>query len=147
MRNKVSRSPLPVHIQLEVGMSPALALLSLFNRLFRLQTVLKKLVKEIPTDWEGVSKYPVKWKAYAEGFATMGPKLRSWVKKKTGELLGEEEASMVDFVMSHLKDEGSAKKMLASLSPVLDNEAEPFVTRLYRMLIYETLKYSLGLSE
>jgi RNA-binding protein 25 len=108
---------------------------------------LKKLVKEIPTDWEGVSKYPVKWKSFAEGYSIMEPKLRGWVQKKTGELLGEEEASMVDFVMGHLKDQGTAKKMLTALSPVLDNEAEPFVTRLYRMLIYETMKYSLGLSE
>lgn len=77
----------------------------------------------------------------------MEPKLRGWVQKKTGELLGEEEASMVDFVMTHLKEQGTAKKMLASLSPVLDSEAEPFVTRLYRMLIYETLKYASGLSE
>lgn len=124
-----------------------MSMLVVSNRRIWLQSVLKKLVKEIPTDWEGVSKYPVRWKAYAEGYSTMGPKLRAWVQKKTGELLGEEEASMVDFVMTHLKEQGSAKKMLDSLSAVLDNEAEPFVTRLYRMLIYETLKYSSGLSE
>jgi RNA-binding protein 25 len=111
------------------------------------QAALKKLIKEIPTDWAGVSKFTINWSAFDEGISSTGPKIRNWVKKKTGELLGEEEISMVEFVMVHLKEHGSAKKLLASMDPVLDKEAEPFVTRLYRMLIFETQKYALGLVE
>jgi len=43
---------------------------------------------------------------------------------------------VVEKVGEHL----SAKDMVGELEPVLDNEAEPFVIKHWRMLIYETLK-------
>ena len=47
---------------------------------------------------------------------------------------------LVEFVVEKVGEHLSAKDMVSELEPVLDNEAEPFVIKLWRMLIYETLK-------
>jgi RNA-binding protein 25 len=47
---------------------------------------------------------------------------------------------LVEFVVEKVGEHLSAKDMVGELEPVLDNEAEPFVIKLWRMLIYETLK-------
>ena len=63
------------------------------------------------------------------------------------ELMGAEEASMVEFVMSQLNDHTPPAKMHEELAPVLDDEADAFVLKLYRMVIFETQKHAQGLQE
>ena len=59
------------------------------------------------------------------------------------ELLGMEEASLVDFVMSRLAERASPEALMGDVGAVLDEEAEAFCVKLYRMVIYETSKYKL----
>ena len=61
--------------------------------------------------------------------------------------MGAEEASMVEFVMGQLNDHTAPSKMHEELSPVLDDEADNFVLKLYRMVIFETQKHAQGLQE
>ncbi|CAL8467178.1 g6714 [Coccomyxa elongata] len=101
---------------------------------------IRKLMDTIPTEPEAVFAYPIKWEAFDKYNFRMAPKLSQWVLRKTAELLGEEEHSMVEYVMKMLKEHVQPAKMIQTLSEVMDNETKPFVHKLYRMVIYETEK-------
>ena len=96
------------------------------------------LIESIPTDKKKLFKYDVDWRTYDA--SNLSGSVQRWVSKKVAELLGEEEPSLVEFVVEKVGEHLSAKDMVSELEPVLDNEAEPFVIKLWRMLIYETLK-------
>ena len=78
------------------------------------------------------------WDAYDTCF--LAASVKRWVAKKVTELLGEEEPSLVEFVVEHTDKHAGAAELTAELTPVLDAEAESFVVKLWRMVIYETLK-------
>ena len=111
------------------------------------KTAIKELIAQVPTDSKSVFAYPVDWKAYHKGGAALREKIAAWVSKKTTELLGEEEASMVEFIMTQLDEHAAPSKLLEELSAVLDEEANPFVFKLFRMVIFETLKHAADLQE
>lgn len=67
-------------------------------------------------------------------------RLKTWVTKKITELLGEEEATFVDFILEKVKAHVAAPSFLVELEPVLDSEAEVFMIKLWRMLIFEILR-------
>jgi len=96
------------------------------------------LIESIPTDKKKLFKYDVDWRTYDA--SNLSGSVQRWVSKKVAELLGEEEPSLVEFVVEKVGEHLSAKDMVSELEPVLDNEAEQFVIKLWRMLIYETLK-------
>lgn len=62
------------------------------------------MMDTIPTEPEAVFAYPIKWEAFDKYNFRMAPKLSQWVLRKTAELLGEEEHSMVEYVMKMLKE-------------------------------------------
>lgn len=64
-------------------------------------------------------------------------KMRPWIGKKIAEFLGEEESTLVDFILQSMLKHDSAEKMLELLDPLLDEEAELFVLKMWRMLIFE----------
>lgn len=72
--------------------------------------------------------------------------MRPWIVKKVMEFLGEEEESLVDFIVTKVKEHASGPEMLEHLMPVLDDEAEMFVLKMWRMLIFEVRRVELGLS-
>ena len=53
---------------------------------------------------------------------------------------------MVDYIVSCTKDHVQAEKMLELLQSILDVEAEMFVLKMWRMLIFEIKKVESGLS-
>ena len=63
------------------------------------------------------------------------------------QLLGVQEPTLVDYVVKLLGQHTSPASLHAELSPVLDNDTETFVIKLYRMVIYETEKAALGLAK
>ena len=72
----------------------------------------------MPTETKAVFTYPIDWKAFDEGGQGLRKKIQAWVEKKTAELLGVAEASMVEFIMSKLDEHISAKKLLEELLQV-----------------------------
>jgi RNA-binding protein 25 len=66
-------------------------------------------------------------------------KMRPWVIKKIMEYLGEEEKTLVDFILSKIAGHKPPTEILDQLSLVLDEEAEGFVIKLWRALIFEML--------
>ncbi|EOD15346.1 hypothetical protein EMIHUDRAFT_211507 [Emiliania huxleyi CCMP1516] len=62
---------------------------------------------------------------------------RGWVSKKMEEYLGEDEPTLVNFVLDKLAARTAAAEVEAEVAKVLDEEAEPFTVKLWRMLLFE----------
>ncbi|PNW80034.1 hypothetical protein CHLRE_08g375084v5 [Chlamydomonas reinhardtii] len=107
------------------------------------KAALKAMMDTIPTARDGVFSYAIKWDHY--NAATMGEKFRGWVAGKVEQLLGVPEPTLVDYVVKLLGNRTGPEQLHAELAPVLDNDTETFVIKLYRMVIYETEKAALGL--
>lgn len=107
------------------------------------KTMLRKIMDNIPVSKEGVFSYKIKWDKYDAGMA--GSNVTKWVGKKIHEMLGVEEPTLVNFIMQQLSQHNTPSKLLGELSPILDEETDPFVLKLYRMVIYETERAALGL--
>lgn len=73
-------------------------------------------------------------------------KMRPWISKKITEFLGEEEKSLVDFIVSSTRKHVTAATMLELLEAILDDEAEMFVLKMWRMLIFEVRRVETGLA-
>ncbi len=63
------------------------------------------------------------------------------------QLLGVKEPTLVEYVVKLLGQHTAPSVLYVELSPVLDNDTETFVIKLYRMAIYETEKAALGLGQ
>ncbi|GIL52376.1 hypothetical protein Vafri_8264 [Volvox africanus] len=109
------------------------------------KAALKAMMDSIPTSREGVFSYEIKWSYY--NASAMGEKFKGWVSSKVQQLLGVPEPTLVDYVVKLLGQHTTPCMLHAELSPVLDNDTETFVIKLYRMVIYETEKAALGLSQ
>ena len=66
--------------------------------------------------------------------------MRPWVTKKMTEYLGEEEDTLTDFILSKLKARAPPQDLLTELKVVLDEDADVFVMKLWRMFIFSGLK-------
>lgn len=69
--------------------------------------------------------------------------LKSWLVRKIVEYLGEEEATLTEFILTKLKSRCKPDELLTELTAVLDDDAEPFVIKLWRMMIFSVLKANL----
>jgi len=61
--------------------------------------------------------------------------LRRWVSNKIIEYLGEEEKTMIDFVLDQISKRCTSTKMLEEMGMVLDEDAEGFVRELWKILL------------
>ena len=83
---------------------------------------------------EEVFASPVNWEAVeaTEGLTEL---LRVWVTDKIIEYLGEEETTMIDFVLHQVTKRCAPQDMLEELTMVLDEDAEGFVVALWQKLL------------
>ncbi len=66
------------------------------------------------------------------------PDVRKFVKEQIVEYLGEEEATLIDFVMNHLKKneiERKTQPLLEEMALVLEEDGEPFVLAIFRKIV------------
>eukprot|EP01114_Cavostelium_apophysatum_P011221 TRINITY_DN2542_c0_g1_i7.p1 TRINITY_DN2542_c0_g1~~TRINITY_DN2542_c0_g1_i7.p1 ORF type:complete len:517 (+),score=224.15 TRINITY_DN2542_c0_g1_i7:470-2020(+) len=98
----------------------------------------KSVIERIPTEKEKLFDFPMEWDV-VEKMNIVEDKMRPWITKMIGELLGEEEKSLIDFITSKIVTKMPAKAILEQLKLVLDEEAETFVIKLWRKLIFEML--------
>ena len=73
-------------------------------------------------------------------------RMRPWISKKITEFLGEEETSLVNYIVSTTQEHVNASEVLHRLQSILDDEAEMFVLKMWRMLIFEIKKVETGLA-
>ncbi|EDO32076.1 predicted protein, partial [Nematostella vectensis] len=72
-------------------------------------------------------------------------RIRPWINKKIVEYIGEEEPTLTEFICSKVLSGSPPKSILDDVSMVLDEEAEVFVVKMWRLLIYETEAKKIGL--
>ena len=71
---------------------------------------------------------------------TLHERMRPWISKKITVFLGEEEKILVDYIVSSTQEHVKASQILELLQSILDEEAEMFVLKMWRTLIFEIKK-------
>ncbi|XP_022725200.1 RNA-binding protein 25-like isoform X2 [Durio zibethinus] len=104
----------------------------------------KQLIDMIPKTKEELFSYEINWDVYDQH--ALHERMRPWISKKITEFLGEEEKTLVDYVVSSTQEHVKASQMLELLQSILDEEAEMFVLKMWRMLIFEIKKVETGLA-
>lgn len=110
----------------------------------------KKAMALVPSDQESVFNYSIKWRLLDEA-TKIQETIFGWIKKKiqdlivpVGEELGDEELSYCEYIMSMVKKHETADSVLQNVRDVLDEDAQDFVTKLYKVLIFESEKINFG---
>merc|ERR1712029_498143 len=96
---------------------------------------IKSLIDKIPTDKNDLFAYAVDWDHVDQGLIEKC--IRPWVNKKIAEYIGEPEPTLTDFICSKVLAGSTPKAVLEDVQMVLDEEAEVFVVKMWRLLIYE----------
>jgi RNA-binding protein 25 len=102
---------------------------------------LLSLIDSIPTGRAELFAHPVDWAVFDS--LRLAETVSRWAAKKVAELLGEAEPSLVEFVTAQTAAHCAPDALLTELQDVLDDEAEAFVVKLWRLIIFETLKSKL----
>jgi len=109
--------------------------------------VIKGLIERIPTDRGALFAYPIRWE-YLDGSGDlMEKRIIPWIKKKLIEIIGEDEPTLVEFVSTRLKHKTKPEYILQEIKIALDEEADMFVVKLWRLLIYETEAREEGINQ
>jgi len=96
---------------------------------------IQSLIEKIPTDKTALFEYNVDWDLVDNQL--MEKRIRPWVNKKIAEYIGEPEPTLTDFICSKVLAGSAPKAILDDVQMVLDEEAEVFVVKMWRLLIYE----------
>ena len=94
----------------------------------------QQLAREIPTDTEGLWKWPVSWDFVGEDVLKQ---LRPLTEKKIMEYLGVQEQMLVDVVEDHIRKRGSAEELVGELEGVSLFQIRFNITSIYTI---KTLK-------
>ncbi|XP_032440509.1 RNA-binding protein 25b isoform X1 [Xiphophorus hellerii] len=104
---------------------------------------IKSLIEKIPTAKPELFSYSLDWSMVDT--TLMERRVRPWINKKIIEYIGEEEPTLVDFVCSKVMAHSMPQSILDDVAMVLDEEAEVFIVKMWRLLIYETEAKKIGL--
>ncbi|KAI9125204.1 hypothetical protein K1719_003820 [Acacia pycnantha] len=104
----------------------------------------KQLIDMIPKTKDELFSHEINWAVYDKH--RLHERMRPWISKKITEFLGEEEKTLVDYIVSSTQEHVKASQMLELLQSILDEEAEMFVLKMWRMLIFEIKKVESGLA-
>lgn len=105
---------------------------------------IKELVDRIPTDKEGLWNWNVKWEFLSKNL--LQNKLTPFVAKKVIEYIGSEEKDLVEHTIKAVARRSGAQAVLNELQGALAEDAEIFVIKLWRMVVYETEARAQGIS-
>ncbi|XP_071162710.1 RNA-binding protein 25-like [Mytilus edulis] len=104
---------------------------------------IKHLIENIPTAKEELFSYPLDWTIVDQSL--MDKRIKPWVNKKIIEYIGEEEPTLTDFICQKVMARSTPQSILNDVAMVLDEEAEVFIVKMWRLLVYETEAKKLGL--
>ncbi|KAJ3125609.1 hypothetical protein HK100_010726, partial [Physocladia obscura] len=99
---------------------------------------IEELVGSLPTGLEDICGWEVKWDFLEGGGGVVANKIKAFVVKKVVEILNEDNPDITEFVMSSIAKRKSAGYILDELTGPLDEDAEVFVKKLWRMVMYES---------
>ena len=84
-------------------------------------------------------EYRIDWSA-VDSRNIVNITMKPWIAKKVMEYLGEEEETLINFIVSKLSAHCNPLELFGELEAVLDEDADQFVIKLWRMLIFSILK-------
>ena len=105
---------------------------------------VKQLYDKIPTKKSELFKYPINWEIINEN-AIIEKKLRPWVEKRIMDYLGSEEEAVINLIVKKVKKKCPPQEIEDKMETVLKNEAEDFVMKMWKILVFEQLKVTHGL--
>jgi len=72
--------------------------------------------------------------------------MRTWIEARIEEYLGEPEADLTNFIVGLITHRMTPKKIITEMKMVLVEDAEGFVVKMWRRLIFESLKVKYSIS-
>ncbi|KAI2805704.1 putative RNA-binding protein 25 [Blomia tropicalis] len=106
---------------------------------------IKNLIDKIPTSKDELFCYNIEWDLLDNNL--MERRIRPWINKKISDYIGEEEQTLLNFICKKLLTKSTAQSLLDDVAMVLDEEAQVFVVKLWRLLIYEIEAKKIGLNK
>ena len=103
---------------------------------------IKSIVDMIPTSKNELFAFQIDW-ATVDSLQLLETKVRPWLCKKMVEYLGDAEDVLIDFIIKKLAEHASAMEVLGELEQVLDEDAEIFVVKMWRFLVFEVMRAKL----
>jgi len=100
---------------------------------------LEQIVSKIPKTKAELFDYKLNWAIIATS-DLVEKKVKPWLFKQSKEYIGQEEAEFVNIILKRLANRDSPQQVLKRVEKLLDEDAEDFVMKLWRMLIFESLK-------
>ncbi|KAH9490308.1 putative RNA-binding protein 25 [Bulinus truncatus] len=104
---------------------------------------IKQLIESIPTAKDELYAYTVDWDIVDQNL--MDKRIKPWVTKKIIEYIGEEEPTLTEFICQKVVAKSTPQSIQNDVAMILDEEAEVFVVKMWRLLVYETEAKKLGL--
>jgi len=99
----------------------------------------KQLVSYIPKDQETLFQYTIDWDL-VEKNDIVEKVMRVWIDARIQEYLGEKEADLTNFAVGLLAHRIPPKDIISEMEMVLVEDAEGFVVKMWRRIIFESLK-------
>lgn len=107
--------------------------------------MIRELIDTIPKTKDAIFSFPIHWDLLDSNL--IETRIKPWVAKKVIHYIGEEEPALVTFICDCIKNKTDPKKLILDLSMVVDEEADSFVTKMWRLIIYETEAKRTGLTK
>ncbi|KAH8861211.1 RNA-binding protein [Schistosoma japonicum] len=108
------------------------------------KAIIKRIIEGIPTHKRELFAYPIDWDMVDADF--VNSRIKPWVDKKIVSYIGEAEATLSSFICDQVLRHNPPERILADIAMVLDEEAEVFVVKMWRLLIYVIAEKKAGLS-
>jgi RNA-binding protein 25 len=134
-------NPNSAHITTAMVLAPSEEKMNIEDR----KKLVQSLVNSIPSRREELFNWDLKWDYIDK--TLMDKRVAPWIDKKIIEYIGEPEPTLTEFVCNKLSEHVSAEAILDDIAVVLDDEAEVFILKLWRLLIYETEAKHLGIAK
>ncbi|CBQ73604.1 conserved hypothetical protein [Sporisorium reilianum SRZ2] len=105
---------------------------------------LAQLAQALPKDTAGLFAQAPKWEWVDERL--IQNKYRPWADAEIEESLGEKVDELVTVVIEALQKRSSAQALVEQVEPVLADEAEAFVDKLWRLVVVDSLAAAEGIT-
>lgn len=104
----------------------------------------KQIIKRIPTTKDELFVHKIEWDQLDAKW--MNDRIRPWVSKKVTSFLGEEDKTLCDYICEQIGQQASPEQLLKDVAVIIDEDAEQFVIKMWRLLIYEGQARRMGIT-
>ncbi|UMM34510.1 hypothetical protein L5515_007556 [Caenorhabditis briggsae] len=108
------------------------------------KALTKQIIKKIPLTKEELFVHKIEWDQLDQKW--MDTRIRPWVSKKVSSFLGEEDKSLCDFICEQIGQQATPEQILKDVAMIIDEDAEQFVVKMWRLLIYEGQARRMGIT-